>query len=90
MDLLQVGLKLGPPYRASWSLDCFELALDVRLLDMQASPYDLSAHGEPAVADRDAEPARREYVARQRALAERAPPSCAPGSSRSATGLLRG
>ena len=29
-------------------LDCFELARDIRTLDMRASPYDLAALGYPA------------------------------------------
>ena len=53
------------------ALDCFELARDVRLLDMQASPYDLAAYGQPAVAIETPE-GKAEYVARQRELAARA------------------
>jgi hypothetical protein len=51
-------------------MDCFDLALEIRLLDMQASPYDLSGY--------DVEPVRIEtaagktaYLERQRAFAER-------------------
>ena len=53
------------------ALDSFELARDVRLLDMQAAPYDLSSYGEPAVAV-ETPAGKAEYVARQRALSARA------------------
>jgi hypothetical protein len=43
----------------------------VRLLDMQASPYDLSAYGHPPVAVETPD-GRAEYVRRQRGFAERA------------------
>ena len=39
MDLLKWALKLGPAVPGALLLDCAELARDVRLLDMQASPY---------------------------------------------------
>ncbi len=52
---------------------CFELARDVRLLDMQASPYDLAPLGvEPVRVETPA--GRAEYAQRQRAFAERATP----------------
>jgi hypothetical protein len=70
MDLHKWSLKLGPAVPGELALDCFALAADVRLLDMQASPYDLSAHGRPAVAIETPE-GRAEYVRRQRALADR-------------------
>ncbi|SEP01261.1 3-methyladenine DNA glycosylase [Trujillonella endophytica] len=71
MDLHKWSLKLGPAVPGELALDCFALALDVRLLDMQASPYDLSAYGRPAVAVETPE-GKAEYVRRQRALADRA------------------
>ncbi|WP_231503138.1 3-methyladenine DNA glycosylase [Blastococcus sp. URHD0036] len=71
MDLHKWSLKLGPAVPGELALDCFALAADVRLLDMQASPYDLRAYGEPAVAVETPE-GRAEYARRQRALAERA------------------
>ncbi|WP_409328436.1 3-methyladenine DNA glycosylase [Trujillonella humicola] len=70
MDLHKWSLKLGPAVPGELALDCFALAADVRLLDMQASPYDLRAHGEPAVAVETPE-GRAEYARRQRALADR-------------------
>jgi hypothetical protein len=71
MDLHKWSLKLGPAVPGELALDCFAHAADVRLLDMQASPYDLSAYGQPAVAVETPE-GRAEYARRQRALAERA------------------
>ena len=71
MDLFKWASKLGPLSPGDLLLDCFELARDIRTLDMQASPYDASSLGEPAVAIETPE-GKAEYVARQRAFAERA------------------
>ena len=71
MDCHKWALKLGPAVPGDLALDCFELARDVRLLDMQAAPYDLSSYGEPAVAV-ETPAGKAEYVARQRSLSARA------------------
>ncbi|WP_341719494.1 3-methyladenine DNA glycosylase [Micromonospora sp. FIMYZ51] len=71
MDCHKWAGKLGPAVPGDLALDCFELARDIRLLDMQASPYDLSAYGQPAVAIETPE-GKAEYVARQREFAHRA------------------
>jgi hypothetical protein len=71
MDLFKWASKLGPLSPGDLLLDCFELARDIRTLDMQASPYDVSSLGEPAVVIETPE-GKAEYVARQRAFAERA------------------
>jgi hypothetical protein len=71
MDCHKWASKLGPAVPGDLALDCFELAKEIRHLDMQASPYDLSAYGEPPVAIETSE-GRATYVARQRAFAERA------------------
>ena len=71
MDCHKWAGKLGPAVPGELALDCFELARDVRRLDMQASPYDLSSYGEPAVAI-ETPAGRAQYAARQRALAGRA------------------
>src|SRR4051794_29619833 len=71
MDVHKWAGKLGPAVPGELALDCFELARDVRLLDMQASPYDLSSYGRPPVAIETPE-GKTEYVRRQRALAARA------------------
>ncbi|TYC23168.1 3-methyladenine DNA glycosylase [Micromonospora sp. MP36] len=71
MDCHKWATKLGPAVPGDLALDCFELARDIRLLDMQASPYDFSSYGEPAVAIETPE-GKVEYVARQREFSQRA------------------
>jgi hypothetical protein len=71
MDLHKWALKLGPAVPGGLALDCFSLARDVRLLDMQASPYDLSSYGLSAVAIETAD-GKAEYVRRQRGFTDRA------------------
>ncbi|NCT90610.1 3-methyladenine DNA glycosylase [Cellulomonas sp. APG4] len=71
MDCLKWALKLGPAVRGDLLLDSFELARDIRTLDMQASPYDVSSLGERAVAI-ETPAGKAEYVTRQREFAERA------------------
>ena len=71
MDCHKWAGKLGPAVPGALALDCFALAGDIRLLDMQASPYDLSSYGHPPVAIETAE-GKAEYVARQREFARRA------------------
>lgn len=70
-DLFTWASKLGHLAPGDLLLDCFELARDIRTLDMQASPYDVSSLGEHAVAIETPE-GKAEYVARQRMFAERA------------------
>ncbi|HET6627874.1 MAG TPA: 3-methyladenine DNA glycosylase, partial [Nocardioidaceae bacterium] len=53
--------------------DCFELARDIRVLDMRASPYDLSDLGYAPVRVETPE-GKREYAAAQRSYAERGAP----------------
>lgn len=71
MDCHKWAMKLGPAVPGDLALDCFQLARDVRLLDMQASPYDLSAYGTTPVAI-ETPPGKAQYARRQRDLAERA------------------
>jgi hypothetical protein len=71
MDCLKWSTKLVPATPGDLVLDCFELARDIRTLDMQASPYDVSSLGEPPVAI-ETPAGKAEYVTRQRAFAERA------------------
>jgi hypothetical protein len=71
MDLHKWSLKLGPAVPGDLALDCFALARDLRLLDMQASPYDLSSYGLPAVAVETPD-GKAEYVRRQREVTVRA------------------
>lgn len=73
MDLYRFGYTLGPGCPSDLLLACFLLARDVRTLDMQASPYDLSALGLAPVAI-ETPAGKAEYARRQRALAGRAAP----------------
>lgn len=70
MDVYKWATKLTPIVPSDLTMDCFDLAMEIRLLDMEASPYDLSEY--------DVEPVRIEtaagktaYLERQRAFAER-------------------
>jgi hypothetical protein len=73
MDLYKWAAKLMPFTPGSLLLDCFELARDIRELDMRASPYDLSALGyEPVPIETAA--GKATYAAAQRAFADRARP----------------
>jgi len=73
MDLYKWAYKLGPLVPAELVADCFELARDIRELDMRASPYDISALGFPPVKIETPE-GRAEYEQAQRAFTERARP----------------
>ncbi|WP_374116450.1 3-methyladenine DNA glycosylase [Hoyosella sp. YIM 151337] len=67
MDLYKWCYKLLPLTDSELLLDCFELAIRARELDMRASPYDLSEFGYPPV--RIETPAgRAEYVRGQQEL----------------------
>jgi hypothetical protein len=70
MDVYKWAVKLGPLVPGELLLDAFELARDIRRLDMAASPYDLAAWGLAPVTIETAE-GKSEYVIRQRAFAER-------------------
>ncbi len=73
MDLYKWAGQLGPAVSSTLLLACFDLAHDVRVLDMEASPYDLADLGYEPV--RIEEPGgKAEYARRQKALAERAAP----------------
>lgn len=73
MDLLKWALKLGPLVPGGLLLDCFELAADARVLDMRASPYDVSGYGHSPVPVETAA-GRADYAAQQRRLAALAAP----------------
>lgn len=70
MDLYKWAVKLGPLIPGDALLDAFELARDIRTLDMEASPYDLTAWGYEPVTIETPE-GKAQYVSRQRALSER-------------------
>jgi hypothetical protein len=73
MDLYKHAFRLSPLVSSDLVADCFELAWDIRTMDMKAAPYDLAEldldpiHIETAAG-------KQEYAAAQRAFAERAAP----------------
>ena len=73
MDLYKWCLKLGPAVPGELMLDCFQLARDVRRVDMRASPYDVSSYGLPAIAV-ETPGGKTEYAAQQREFSRRAAP----------------
>jgi hypothetical protein len=73
MDLYKHAFRLSPLVASELVADCFELARDIRVLDMRASPYDLSGLGyAPVPVETPA--GKQEYVGAQRAFAERGRP----------------
>jgi hypothetical protein len=73
MDLYKWAYKLLPLVPSELVADCFELARDIRALDMRASPYDLTDLGYDPVPV-ETPHGRAEYAAAQRTFAERAAP----------------
>jgi hypothetical protein len=73
MDLYKWAYRLAPLVPAELVVDCFELARDIRELDMRASPYDLADLGYPPVRVETPD-GRAGYAAAQRGFAERARP----------------
>ncbi len=70
MDVYKWATKLTPLVPSELTMDCFDLALEIRVLDMEASPYDLSGYGvEPVRIETAA--GKAAYLERQRAFAER-------------------
>lgn len=73
MDCYKWAYKLGPLVASELLMDCLELAADARVIDMRASPYDLSGHGFAPIAV-ETPAGRAEYVRAQQAIAARAEP----------------
>ncbi|CAM3774376.1 3-methyladenine DNA glycosylase [Nocardioides marinus] len=73
MDLYKHAFRLSPMVPSDLVADCFELAWDIRVLDMRASPYDLADLGLEPVRIETAE-GKRTYAAAQAAFAERGAP----------------
>jgi hypothetical protein len=70
MDLYKWAGKLSPAVPSELVMDCFDLAREVRELDMRASPYDLRALGlEPVAIETPS--GRATYAAAQRGFATR-------------------
>lgn len=73
MDLYKWAFKLAPYAPAELIADCFELARDIREIDMRASPYDLRQLGfDPIPIETPA--GRQEYERQQRWFATRGEP----------------
>ncbi|MEO9324977.1 3-methyladenine DNA glycosylase [Nocardioides sp. C4-1] len=73
MDLYKHAFRLSPMVPSDVVLDAFELARDIRVLDMRASPYDLAGLGFEPVRIETPD-GKREYAAAQAAFAERGAP----------------
>ncbi|MET0838112.1 MAG: 3-methyladenine DNA glycosylase [Marmoricola sp.] len=73
MDLYKHAFRLTPLVPSELVADCFELAWDIRQLDMRASPYDFAELGLEPVRIETPD-GKQEYVAAQRAFAERGAP----------------
>jgi len=73
MDLYKWAFKLSPFTPSELVADCFELARDIREIDMRASPYDLTSLGFAPIAVETVE-GRFEYEHHQRQFAVRGEP----------------
>lgn len=73
MDLYKHAFRLSPMISSDLVADCFELAWDIRTLDMRAAPYDLVDLGFEPVRIETAE-GKATYVEAQRSFAERGRP----------------
>ncbi len=73
MDLYKHAFRLSPMVPSELVADCFALARDIRVLDMRASPYDLTDLGYSPVRVETPE-GKQEYVAAQRRFTERGAP----------------
>ena len=71
MDLYKWAYKLSPASPSDLTADCFDLAREVRELDMRAAPYDLRPLGYEPVEIETAE-GKATYVDAQRNFATRA------------------
>jgi hypothetical protein len=73
MDLYKHAFRLSPMIGSDLVADCFELAWDIRTLDMRAAPYDLADLGFAPVRIESAE-GKAEYAEAQRGFVERGAP----------------
>jgi hypothetical protein len=71
MDCYKWAYQLLPVVPSELVMDCFELARDIRVLDMRASPYDLTGLGYEPVAI-ETHDGKAAYVAAQRTFTVRA------------------
>ncbi|HET7278505.1 MAG TPA: 3-methyladenine DNA glycosylase [Dermatophilaceae bacterium] len=70
MDCYKWAFKLAPAIPSELVMDCFDLAREIRELDMRAAPYDLRELGYEPVRIETPE-GKAEYVRAQRGFAER-------------------
>lgn len=70
MDLYRWTMKLTPAIPSALQLEAFELTLQIRRVDMRASPYDVSAYGLEPIAVETPD-GKREYAELQGAFATR-------------------
>ena len=73
MDLYKHAFRLSPMICSDLVADCFELARDIRVLDMRAAPYDLVDLGFDPVRIETPQ-GKRDYAEAQAAFAERGAP----------------
>ncbi len=71
MDIYRWAYKVSPLVPSEFVVDCFELARDIRVLDIRSSPYDLTTVGLRSIPVETAE-GRADYARAQRAFASRA------------------
>ncbi len=71
MDLYKWASKLAPAIPSELVLDAFELAMEIRYVDMQASPYDVRALGLTPI-EIETPDGKADYARRQGEFAERA------------------
>lgn len=70
MDVYKWAFKLAPAVPGDLVLDAFELAADIRVLDMRASPYDLSDLGYAPIRIETVD-GKREYAQAQQCFTSR-------------------
>lgn len=70
MDLYRWAMKLTPAIPSVLELDAFELAMEIRRVDMRASPYDVTAFGLEPIRIETVE-GKREYADLQGVFAVR-------------------
>ena len=73
MDLYKHAFRLTPMICSDLVAECFELARDIRVLDMRAAPYDLAGLGFAPIKIETAA-GKAEYADAQRAFADRGAP----------------
>jgi hypothetical protein len=71
MDLYKWAYKLLPALPSELVMDCFDLSWRIRAMDMQASPYDLTEWGYPAIPIETSQ-GKAAYVEHQRSFAAEA------------------